>query len=113
MFCPCFVVQYFISVLFCNHLDWEERAIWFTLTVFLMSCDSQCSVPLPHVAWVGLRCVIVVYPEFDTHLLISNKKNGHKCLTVKNQIQTARNRRTKATLYPLPQIRERGALCKM
>ena len=37
-----------MSVQFCNHLDGEERAGCFALTVFLMSCDSQCSVALPH-----------------------------------------------------------------
>ena len=26
----------------------ERVAGYFTLTVFLMSCDSQCSVALPH-----------------------------------------------------------------
>ena len=26
----------------------EERAGCFALTVFLMACDSQCSVALPH-----------------------------------------------------------------
>ena len=26
----------------------EERACWSTLTVFLVYCDSQCSVALPH-----------------------------------------------------------------
>ena len=47
MVCPCFVIQYFLCILFCNHLDGEERAGCFTLTVFLMSCDSQCHVALP------------------------------------------------------------------
>ena len=53
MFGPCFVMQYFVSVYFCNHLDGEERAGCFTLTVFLMSCDSKCSVALPYcgVGW--------------------------------------------------------------
>ena len=37
----------------CNHLDGEERAGCFTLTVFLMSCDGRCSVGLPRgaVGW--------------------------------------------------------------
>ena len=35
VFGPCFVIQYFVS-LFCSHLDGEERADWFTLTVFLV-----------------------------------------------------------------------------
>ena len=50
--CPCFVIQYFVSIEFCN-LDGEEGAGCFTLTCFLTSCDSQCSVVLPHgaVGW--------------------------------------------------------------
>ena len=40
MFGPCFVIQYFVSFKFCNHLDvdGEERAGYFTIIVFLMSC---------------------------------------------------------------------------
>ena len=38
VFGPCFVIQYF---------DGEDRASFFALTVFLMSCDSQCSVAFP------------------------------------------------------------------
>ena len=45
MFGPCFVIKYFV---FCNHLDGEEKAGCFTLSVFLVSCDSKCSVALPH-----------------------------------------------------------------
>ena len=56
MFDPCSVIQYFVSFLFCNHLDGEERAGYFSLPVFLMSCDSQCSVALRHDA-VGLSAV--------------------------------------------------------
>ena len=48
LFSPCFVTQYLASVWFCNHLDGEERAGCFAKTVFLMSCDSQCYVALPH-----------------------------------------------------------------
>ena len=40
----------------------EKTAYCFTLTVFLMSCDWQCSVVLPHGAVVGLRCVTVLCP---------------------------------------------------
>ena len=45
-----------------------------------MSCDCQCSVPLPHVAmgWsTGLRCVIAVFPH-HTYLLF-NKGVSIKC----------------------------------
>ena len=53
MFCPCFVIHYFVSVEFCDHLDGEERAGCFAFTVCLVSFDSQCSVGLPHgtVGW--------------------------------------------------------------
>ena len=47
VFGPCFVIQYFVSVLFCNRLDGDERAGCFGLTVFLVSCNCQCSVSLP------------------------------------------------------------------
>ena len=47
-----FVIQYFVSVKFCNHLDGEERVGCFISSVFLMSYDSQCSVALPHGAGV-------------------------------------------------------------
>ena len=47
MFGHCFVIQYFVSFWFCNHLDVKERAgCCFALTVFLVSCDTQCSVAL-------------------------------------------------------------------
>ena len=53
MFGICFVVQYFVSSYFCNHLDGEEIPGCFTVSVFLMSCDSQCSMALPYssVGW--------------------------------------------------------------
>ena len=36
VFGPCFVIQSLVSFLVCNHLDGEERADCFTLSVFLM-----------------------------------------------------------------------------
>ena len=38
-------MHYFVSFLFCNHLDGEERTSRFTLIIFLMSCDMLC-IPL-------------------------------------------------------------------
>ena len=67
MFGPCFVYQYFVSIYFCKPLDWEERAGCFALNVFLVSCDSQCSVALPRGDVVSPLCVIVV---FDFGLLV-------------------------------------------
>ena len=47
----CLVIVLFIysvlCVLFCNHLEGEERANYFTLIVFLMSCGRKWSVALP------------------------------------------------------------------
>ena len=42
-----------MSFLVCNHLAEEERAGYFTLIAFQMSCDCQCSVTLSHgaVGW--------------------------------------------------------------
>ena len=48
VFGPCFVIQYFVPFWFCNHLDGEERASCFTLSVFLMSYDTHCPVTLTH-----------------------------------------------------------------
>ena len=33
----CFVVRYFMSIIYCNHLDGEERAYFFAWFVFLVS----------------------------------------------------------------------------
>ena len=56
MFGPCIVFQYFVSVQFWSHLDREERAGCFALTVFLISCGSQFSAALPRSA-VGWSAV--------------------------------------------------------
>ena len=51
------------------------RAGCFPPTVFLVSCNSQCSVALPvflAVPWVGLRSVIVVFPDHIHFLFIQN-----------------------------------------
>ena len=53
-----------MSFLVCNYLDEEERAGCFAFIVFWMSCHCKCPVALPHgVPWVGLQCVIVVFPD--------------------------------------------------
>ena len=51
--CLCFVVNYFVSFLVCNHLEEEERAGCFAFIVLRMSCYCKCSVNLPHgtVGW--------------------------------------------------------------
>ena len=53
MFGSCFFIQYFMSFLFCNRLDGEERTGSFTLIGFLVSCDCKCSVTHAHgiVGW--------------------------------------------------------------
>ena len=40
--------QYFVLYYFCNHLDGGEKDGFFTLTVLLISCDTQCSLALHH-----------------------------------------------------------------
>ena len=42
----------------------------YTLTVFLMLCDSQHSVVLPHGSVSWLQCVVVVFPD-HTHLFFA------------------------------------------
>ena len=49
-----FVMRYFVSILFCNHLDGEERAGCFASFVFLVS--RGCCVALSHDA-TGLSAV--------------------------------------------------------
>ena len=69
MFGPCFVIQFFVSVLFCNHLDGEERAGCFAICL-----SSWCLVTVSVmwfflvVPWVGLWCVFVLFPD-HTHFL--------------------------------------------
>ena len=57
--------------LFCNHLAGEEKDGCFAFIVFLMSCGCYCSSHLClflTVPWVGLQCLIVVFPG-HAHLL--------------------------------------------
>ena len=53
---------------FCNHLDGEERAGYFTLFDFLVSCDCYCSVALSHGALSWYAVCDCVFPD-HTHLL--------------------------------------------
>ena len=41
----------------------EERAGCLAFIVFPMSCYCKCSVTLPHLPWVGLQILIVVFPD--------------------------------------------------
>ena len=54
-FCVCFlfVMHYFCSFYFCNHLEEEEKAGCFAIVVLQMNCYYKCSVALPHgaVGW--------------------------------------------------------------
>ena len=55
-------------LLLCNHLDGEERAGCFTLTVFLMSSAVSVLWLFLTVLWVSLQKVIVLFPDY-TQLL--------------------------------------------
>ena len=63
----CFVIQYFVSILFCNNLNGEERAGCFTLTVFICLVTVSVLWLFLTVPWAGLQCAIVVFPD-HTHL---------------------------------------------
>ena len=54
-------------IYFCNRLKGEERAVFFTSFVFLVSCDCFSYVALPN----GVVGVIVVFPG-HTHFLTIN-----------------------------------------
>ena len=66
MFGICFVVQYFLSSYFCNHLDGEDIPGCFTLTVCLVTVSVLW--PFLTVPKVGQHDEIVVFPD-HTHLL--------------------------------------------
>ena len=65
-----FGMHYFVSFLVCNHLEEEETACCFAFVVL----PSECLVTVYvlwlflTVPWVGLQCVIVVFPD-HTYLL--------------------------------------------
>ena len=54
---------------FCNQLDGEEKAGCFPLTVYLMSCDNQCSVALPHgaVGW-SVKQQVSIYKKYHNYI---------------------------------------------
>ena len=55
---------------FCNRLEGEEREKvgCYAIIVLQVYCYYKCYVAHPQVPWVGLQCVIVVFPD-HTHLL--------------------------------------------
>ena len=57
------------------------RAGCFTLIVFLMSWDCQCSVAFRRDAVVGLQCVILIV-HGHSHLLFIKKKVNMPCLVL-------------------------------
>ena len=77
----CLVILLLLSTL--RQSSFAERVDCFSVTVFLVSCDNQCSV----VPWVGLRCVTVVFPDhFNDWLIYSlnriKSKNMKIILTI-------------------------------
>ena len=71
MFSPCFVMLYSVSFLFLQS-SWRGRESWFTLIIFLISCDCISVLWLfLVVSLVGLQCVIVVFPD-NTQFLFCN-----------------------------------------
>ena len=52
---------------FCNHLEEEEKAGCSDIIVLQMYCYKNIMRPCLTVPWVGLQCMIVVFPD-HTHL---------------------------------------------
>ena len=82
MFSICFALQYVVSFLVLQSLDEEGRASCITLIVFPMS--SRCLVTVSvlcsfrAMSWVGLLCVIVVFPDY-TQLLFKAESIEQFC----------------------------------
>ena len=70
----------FCPFYFCNQLDWDERDSCFTLIVYLAFCDCYYSVALPYgaVNFVGLLCVVVVFPYHTRLLFCGRCVTSHK-----------------------------------
>ena len=82
IFKVCFVIQYFVSFLFCKYIDGEEKCSCFNLVVLLIYCDCPCSETLPHGAkgWsavcdCGISCA-------DPESLLEGVKLRRFCLFV-------------------------------
>ena len=58
--CICFVMQE------------KDKAGCFASIVLQMYCYYKCSVAFLTVPWVGLQCVIVVFPDHTHLLFVSN-----------------------------------------
>ena len=70
-FSPCFVCVVVLSVLsFFNHLAEEERAGYFTLTVFLLSCGCYCPVSLRGAMFLVCRVWLWHFLVILTYLLV-------------------------------------------
>ena len=71
LFSLCFVMQYLVSFLVCNHLA--------SILVFLLSCGCKCSVFLPcgTVGW----SIIIAFPPVHTHFL----RLLNRCYTSPNE----------------------------
>ena len=59
------------TVLFCNHLEEEKKAGCFSSIVLQIIVTINVMWLLLTVSWVGLQCVIVVFPD-HTHLLLAS-----------------------------------------
>ena len=77
----CFVVRYFMSILVCNHLDWEERERERERErgrelVALLNLSSWCFVIavwlILEEPWVCLQFEIVIFPDHTHYYLRSS-----------------------------------------
>ena len=83
---PCLVVQHFVSFYFWNHLDGEEsRLLYFNcLPEILLLLNALCRLFLT-VPWVGLQCVIVVFPDHSRlpFQLLSHFRSARSIINLK------------------------------
>ena len=68
-------MHYLVLLKFCYHRYGEVKAIYFTLIVLLMSLTVSVMWLFLVVSWVGLQCVIVVFPG-HTDLLFFLDENS-------------------------------------
>ena len=62
--CGTWLYRFLIFAPLLSSLQEEEKAAGcFAFIVLKMSCYYGCSVALPHCAFVGLQCVIVIFSD--------------------------------------------------
>ena len=70
------IIQYVVMLhIKDSSTSWEERADCFTLISFLWLVTLSAQWLFITALWVGIQCVIVVFPSFCEHLQANVTKN--------------------------------------